>query len=51
MTFDNLIVDLTATRREDYFTQLRLKYVAYSRGRVDCWTITSQKQYTLGVRQ
>ena len=51
MTFDNVIVDLTATRREDYFTQLRLKYVAYSRGRVDCWTITSQKQYTLGVRQ
>ena len=51
MTFDNVIVDLTATRREDYFTQLRLKYVGYSRGRVDCWTIASQKQYTLGVRQ
>ena len=51
MTFDNVIVDLTATRREDYFTQLRLKYVGYSRGRIDCWTIASQKQYTLGVRQ
>ena len=31
LTFDNVVVDLTATRQEDYFTQLRLKYVAYSR--------------------
>jgi len=50
MTFDNVIVDLTATRKEDYFTQLRLKYVAYSRGRIDCWTIASQGKYTLGGR-
>jgi hypothetical protein len=50
MTFDNIIVDLTATRKEDYFTQLRLKYVAYSRGRIDCWTIASQGKYTLGGR-
>ena len=50
MTFDNVIVDLTATRKENYFTQLRLKYVAYSRGRIDCWTIASQGKYTLGGR-
>ena len=50
LTFDNVIVDLTRTRTEDYFTQLRLKYVAYSRGRFDCWTIASQDKYTLGVR-
>ena len=51
MTFDNVIVDETATRKEDYFTQLRLKYVAYSRGRIDCWTIASQGKYTLGGRR
>ncbi len=50
LTFDNVIVDLTVTRREDYFTQLRLKYVAYSRGRVDCWSIASKDKFTLGVR-
>ena len=50
LTFDNVIVDLTATRIEDYFTQLRLKYVAYSRGKFDCWTKSSQRAYTLGVR-
>ena len=38
------------SRIEDYFTQLRLKYVAYSRGKFDCWTISSQRAYTLGVR-
>ena len=48
LTYDNVIVDETCTRPEDYFTQLRLKYVAYSRGRVDCWTIASQDRYTLG---
>ena len=48
LTFDNVIVDLTATRLEDYFTQLRLKYVAYSRGKYDCWTIASQGKYRLG---
>ena len=50
LTYDNVIVDLTCTRPEDYFTQLRLKYVAYSRGRIDCWTIASQDRYTLGVK-
>jgi len=50
LTFDNVVVDLTRTRTEDYFTQLRLKYVAYSRGKFDCWTIASQDKYTLGVR-
>ena len=50
LTFDNVIVDLTTTRLEKYFTQLRLKYVAYSRGKFDCWTVASQGKYTLGVR-
>ena len=50
LTFDNVVVDLTTTRLEDYFTQLRLKYVAYSRGKFDCWTVASQGKYTLGVR-
>lgn len=50
LTYDNVIVDLTCTRPEEYFTQLRLKYVAYSRGRIDCWTIASQDRYTLGER-
>ena len=48
LTFDNVVVDLTVTRPEDYFTQLRLKYVAYSRGKYDCWTIASQGKYRLG---
>tara|TARA_Y100000114_G_scaffold132354_1_gene131054 strand:+ start:635 stop:1078 length:444 start_codon:yes stop_codon:yes gene_type:complete len=50
LTFDNVIVDLTSTRLENYFTQLRLKYVAYSRGKFDCWTMASQGKYTLGAR-
>jgi len=50
LTFDNVVVDLTSTRIENYFTQLRLKYVAYSRGKFDCWTIASQGKYTLGIR-
>ena len=50
LTFDNVVVDLTRTRVEEYFTQLRLKYVAYSRGRVDCWTIASRGPYTLGEK-
>ena len=50
LTFDNVIVDLTSTRIENYFTQLRLKYVAYSSGKFDCWTVASQGKYTLGVR-
>ena len=50
LTFDNVVVDLTATRQDDYFTQLRLKYVAYSRSNFNCWTIASQGKHTLGVR-
>jgi hypothetical protein len=50
LTFDNVIVDETITRREDYFTQLRLKYTAYSRAINDYWTLTSNKKLTLGVR-
>ena len=50
LTFDNVIVDETRFRPEDYFSQLRLKYVAYSRGKYDCWKIASQDKYTLGVR-
>ncbi len=39
LTFDNVIVDETMTRREDWFTQLRLAYTAYSRGIFDYWTL------------
>jgi hypothetical protein len=52
LTFDNVVVDESRFRTEDYFSQLRLKYVAYSRGKYDCWTIATQDKYkrTLGVR-
>ena len=53
LTFDNVIVDETMTRREDWFTQLRLAYTAYSRGVFDYWTLAkSPGKYktTLGKR-
>jgi len=50
LTFDNVIVDHTLTRREDWFTQLRLTYTAYSRGVFDYWTLASQRKLTLGRR-
>jgi hypothetical protein len=54
LTFDNVIVDHTLTRREkDWFTQLRLAYTAYSRGIFDYWTLAkSPGKYktTLGAR-
>ena len=51
LTFDNVIVDHTLTRREkDWFTQLRLAYTAYSRGVFDYWTLASQRKLTLGRR-
>ena len=40
LTYDNVIVDHTLTRREkDWFTQCRLAYTAYSRGVFDYWTL------------
>jgi len=40
LTFDNVIVDHTLTRREkNWFTQCRLAYTAYSRGVFDYWTL------------
>jgi len=45
LTFDNVVVDESRFRKEDYFTQLRLKYVAYSRGKYDCWTISTQDKF------
>ena len=52
LTFDNVVVDESRFRTENYFSQLRLKYVAYSRGKYDCWTIATQDKYKrkLGVR-
>tara|TARA_R100001594_G_scaffold18768_2_gene36875 strand:- start:37 stop:1635 length:1599 start_codon:yes stop_codon:yes gene_type:complete len=50
LTFDNVIVDLTMTRKEDYYVQLRLKYTAYSRAIYDYWTIPSQGRWELGER-
>lgn len=40
LTYDNVIVDLSIYRPEnDRYEPMRLAYVAYSRGKVDCWTI------------
>ena len=50
LTFDNVIVDESLYRDEDYFTQLRLKYTAYSRGIFDCWTIATQTTKRLGIK-
>ena len=50
LTFDNVIVDHTLTRPEDWFTQLRLAYTAYSRGVFDYWTLASQRKLTLGKK-
>ena len=50
LTFDNVIVDLTMTRKENYYVQLRLKYTAYSRAIYDYWTIPSQGRWELGER-
>ena len=50
LTFDNVIVDLTMTRKEDYFVQLRLKYTAYSRAIYDYWTLPSDGKWELGKR-
>ena len=50
LTFDNVIVDESLYRDEDYFTQLRLKYTAYSRGIFDCWTIATKTKKRLGIK-
>jgi len=50
LTFDNVIVDHTMTRREDFHTQLRLAYTAYSRGVFDYWELASTTKRILGVR-
>ena len=50
LTFDNVIVDLTMTRKEDYYVQLRLKYTAYSRAIYDYWTLAPQSRLELGKR-
>ena len=42
LTFDNVIVDLSIYRQEPRsFEPVRLAYVAYSRGKNDCWSIGS----------
>ena len=50
LTFDNVIVDHTMTRAEDFDTQLRLEYTAYSRGVFDYWELASTTSRKLGVR-
>ena len=50
LTFDNVIVDHTMTRVEDFHTQLRLEYTAYSRGVFDYWELASTTRRKLGVR-
>jgi len=40
LTYDNVIVDLSVYRQEaDKYEPIRLAYVAYSRGKIDCWSI------------
>jgi len=50
LTYDNVIVDLSVYRRErDVYEPIRLAYVAYSRGKIDCWSIgTSNFKYMSG---
>ena len=48
LTRNNIVVDLTVTRREDFYEGRRLGYVAYSRGEYDCWTILSRTNMSLG---
>ena len=48
LTFDNVIVDLSTYYPEPRnYEPKRLAYVAYSRGRIDCWTIGSSGPYSL----
>ncbi len=51
-TFDNVIVDHTRVRREDYFRQLRLTYTGYSRGIYDYWELARhpKSKFILGAR-
>jgi superfamily I DNA/RNA helicase len=52
LTFDNVIVDLSTYHPETKgFEATRLAYVAYSRGRIDCWTIGSSAPYSLAKIQ
>jgi hypothetical protein len=53
LTFDNVIVDHTMSMKrapENFHTQLRLEYTAYSRGVFDYWELASTTKRTLGVR-
>jgi len=43
-------VDHTMTRAEDFHTQLRIEYTAYSRGVFDYWELASTTNRKLGVR-
>ena len=52
LTFDNIIVDLSTYYPETRgFESTRLAYVAYSRGKIDCWTIGSSGPYSLAKIQ
>ena len=52
LTFDNIIVDLSTYHSEAKgFEATRLAYVAYSRGKIDCWTIGSSAPYSLAKIQ
>ena len=52
LTFDNIIVDLSVWRPDPRnFEPVRLAYVAYSRGKIDCWTIGSSGPYSLAKIQ
>ena len=53
LTYDNVIVDETITKKDFYFTSLRLKYTAYSRGIFDYWRLakmSGKKYFTIGKK-
>ena len=42
LTYDNVIVNLSNYRSIERDESERLAYTAYSRGRIDCWSIASE---------
>jgi len=49
LTFDNVIVDLSVYNQERGDEPIRLAYVAYSRGKHDCWSIGSSSKGQLSL--
>ena len=51
LTYDNVIVDETRRKKEDFYSQLRLLYTGYSRGIHDYWTLAPEpRALRMGTR-